>query len=81
MSWASVMSAFVFTQLNPDNTAASTTFFLWDYLLTLGDELQVIWRGEKWSLSRACFLVVRYLTMACLAYVIFRECCLQPVVL
>ena len=61
-------------KLNGRGAAASATFVLWDFLLTFNNELQIIWRGKRWTLLRAGFLVVRYMTLTCLAYVLFCWC-------
>ncbi|KAL4264456.1 hypothetical protein AB1N83_003528 [Pleurotus pulmonarius] len=38
---------------------SSVTFLLWDYIVTLPDEVALFWNG-KWSYARALFFVNRY---------------------
>ncbi|KAF5310274.1 hypothetical protein D9619_010159 [Psilocybe cf. subviscida] len=40
---------------------AASTFFVFDYFLTLGLELQYVWKRGKWSSIHALFVVQRYL--------------------
>ncbi|KAF9495019.1 hypothetical protein BDN71DRAFT_913455 [Pleurotus eryngii] len=43
----------------PSVTVSSLTFLLWDYFVTLPDEVEFFWTG-KWSYLRVLFFVNRY---------------------
>ncbi|KAL4264477.1 hypothetical protein AB1N83_003537 [Pleurotus pulmonarius] len=38
---------------------SSLTFLLWDYIITLPDEIELFWTG-RWSYPRVLFFVNRY---------------------
>ncbi|KZO91510.1 hypothetical protein CALVIDRAFT_568198 [Calocera viscosa TUFC12733] len=42
---------------------ASTALFLYDTLITLGDEIEYVWKA-KWSTPKGLYLVVRYFGLA-----------------
>jgi len=44
------------------NNLAASTFFFWDYCLTFGQEVELIWRS-KWSPVKLLFYAVRYVTL------------------
>ena len=52
--------------------AASTTLFMWDYVLTVNDEIHIIWQRGLSRILRARFLWLRYVPMACLLYCAHR---------
>ncbi|KAJ3551971.1 hypothetical protein NM688_g4404 [Phlebia brevispora] len=58
--------------------AIAVTSFLWDYLLTLGDEFEYVWKGPRWSLSQICYLWNRYTTITGLVYGAFLTSGMQP---
>jgi len=41
-------------------TVASFALFLWDYILTFGMEVDLIWKS-KWNFMKALYLLQRYL--------------------
>ena len=48
------------TYLRLDTTVAGATMFLWDYSLTLGMEVDLVW-SSTWSLMKVLFIAQRYL--------------------
>ncbi|KAF8578430.1 hypothetical protein K439DRAFT_484934 [Ramaria rubella] len=53
------------------NTVAASMFTFWDYLLTFGDEVDLIWRSQ-FSWINFLFFVIRYLTFAIrIAHLVF----------
>ncbi|KAJ3538356.1 hypothetical protein NM688_g6533 [Phlebia brevispora] len=51
--------------------AVSVTCFLWDCLLSVGDEFEYVWKKRQWSMSRICFLWIRYTTIVGLVWQAF----------
>ncbi|KAF8578643.1 hypothetical protein K439DRAFT_1663628 [Ramaria rubella] len=45
------------------NTLAASAFFFWDYCITFGQEVELVWRW-RWSPISFLFVAIRYLTFA-----------------
>ena len=46
---------------------------MWDYILTVRDEVRLMWKGKMRSVVLACFFWIRYVAMGCLLYATYRE--------
>ena len=52
---------------------AASTFFVWDYILTIPLELDLVWRS-KWNALKFIYLVQRYLPFVdTVGLVLYRE--------
>ncbi|KAF7433532.1 hypothetical protein PC9H_005488 [Pleurotus ostreatus] len=51
---------------------AGTGLFIYDYVLTLGDEARYVWTAP-WSLGKILFLLTRYPTFVDVALALYRE--------
>lgn len=58
--------------LTDHTVAIAVTAYLWDYLLTFGDEVALIWGKRRRGPSYICFLWNRYSTIVGLVYGAFR---------
>ena len=47
---------------------AAFTLFAWDYVLSLLDEVKIIWGRRRWNVARVCYVGLRYPSIAGLAY-------------
>ena len=56
-----------------DSLVAASTFFVWDYILTIPLELDLVWRS-KWNALKFIYLVQRYLPFVdTVGLVLYRE--------
>ncbi|KAI0742560.1 hypothetical protein C8Q80DRAFT_1273201 [Daedaleopsis nitida] len=58
---------------NASAAIASNAFFVYDYLMTLVDEVEFIWRRRRLSVTSAFFLVLRYPTLWNIAVNIVKD--------
>lgn len=58
--------------------AAGLVCMLWDYLLTLSDEIKFFWKAKKWDFTRVIFFLVRYPNQAGLLYSAYIFSGLRP---
>jgi len=42
------------------STVASSTIFIWDYILTFSMEVDLVWKSE-WNVMKGLYLLQRYL--------------------
>ena len=54
-------------------TVASTALLVFDTILTMPDEVELIWR-RKWNLSTALYFTTRYLAFVDGGIAKYREC-------
>ncbi|KAF7796085.1 hypothetical protein EIP86_007256 [Pleurotus ostreatoroseus] len=52
--------------------AASVSCFLWDYLLTLNEEIELIWKRGRWGVGHVCYAWNRYATIVGLIHGAFN---------
>ncbi|KAF5372484.1 hypothetical protein D9758_005273 [Tetrapyrgos nigripes] len=52
---------------------ASLAFLLYDILLTLDEEIELIWSGRKWSLFKFLYFYIRYVPFILQLFVIFFQ--------
>ncbi len=58
--------------------AIGVTCFLWDYLLSLDQEVKYIWSQKRWNFSHHAFVWKRYTSLVGLIYGAFRAYMLTP---
>ena len=54
-------------------TAAGTSIYVYDYLLTFPAELRLIWRSKQISLAKLAYVINRYGTIILLALLLVRK--------
>ncbi|TDL25238.1 hypothetical protein BD410DRAFT_632535 [Rickenella mellea] len=55
-----VIESFVYIRVVNCTTIAAVTVLIWDYLITLPDEVALVWTSS-WKISKTLFLLNRYL--------------------
>jgi hypothetical protein len=54
-------------------TVAASTIFIWDYILTFGMEVDLVWKS-KWNFMKGLYLFQRYLPFIDTAWlVLYRQ--------
>jgi len=46
------------------NAVAASMFIFWDHCITFSQEVDLIWRSNKWGAINTLFLVIRYMTLS-----------------
>ncbi|THH00186.1 hypothetical protein EW026_g2311 [Hermanssonia centrifuga] len=60
--------------------AAGLVCSLWDHLITLDEEIGVLWAGRPWDFTRVIFITNRYGIEGCLIYVAYIFAGLRPAI-